>query len=324
MPVEPAVRLADGDHVVQFYRHDEELVGVVGGYLAAAVLDGDAVIVIATPDHGDAFRQAVVAAGVDVTAARGEGRLAVLDATATLSAFMVDGTPDPDAFDAVVGALVRRYGQGGRPVRAYGEMVALLWDAGNVAGAVELEALWNGLADRVPFSLFCAYPTHMVDDPGVSDAFADVCHLHTEVVAGAPMQAGAEATRRFVGTPHAPRSARRFVAETLQRWGRDDLVADGLIVAAELVTNAVLHASADVTVALSRHGDAVQLTVGDSSPHAPMPRRAGSSSLGGRGLLLVGAIAGRWGHRHVDGGKLVWAELRSDGAARTDADHRPA
>ena len=134
MPVDTEIRLADGDHVVQFYGHDADLVDVVASYLSAAVLDGDAVIVIATPEHRAAFEAAMAAAGVDAELAAAGGRRIVLDAADTLARFMTDDVPDPAAFDAVVGGLVRDAASGG-PVRAYGEMVALLWDAGNVTGA---------------------------------------------------------------------------------------------------------------------------------------------------------------------------------------------
>src|SRR5205085_11235780 len=108
------------------------------------------------------------------------GHVLLLDAADTLAAFMVSDAPDPALFDAVVGEVVRRAAARGRAVRAFGEMVALLWDAGNVAGAVSLERLWNTLAHEVAFSLFCAYPTHGVLGTD-GDDFDDVCLLHSQV-----------------------------------------------------------------------------------------------------------------------------------------------
>src|SRR6185503_3272068 len=139
MPVDAHVRLGVGDHVVQFYDDDDQLIAVVVGYLAAALVDGDAVVVLATPAHRRAFAAALAAAGVDAAAARDDGRLVLLDAAGTLARFTVGDDIDAAAFDSVVGGLVRRVAASGRPVRAYGEMVALLWGAGDRAGAVELE-----------------------------------------------------------------------------------------------------------------------------------------------------------------------------------------
>jgi anti-sigma regulatory factor (Ser/Thr protein kinase) len=320
MPAETGIRLANGEHVVQFYDRDDDLVGVVGGYLAAAVLDGDLVFVIATSAHRDAFRAALVAAGVDVDAAQLDGALTMLDAAETLRRFTVDDSLDADRFVEAIGEFVGPPSQDGRQVRVYGEMVALLWDAGDVAGAIELEKLWNDLGTRMPFSLFCAYPARIGCEVDSADGFAELCHLHSDVVADAPTPAGAEVTRGFSNTSQAPRFARRFVAETLQRWGLVDLVDDATLIVSELATNAMMHAGSDFTVGLSRRGDAVRLAVADSSGDAPQKRDPAWMAAGGRGLRVVAAIASRTGHDLVDGGKVVWADLAAGTAAPVAAD----
>jgi anti-sigma regulatory factor (Ser/Thr protein kinase) len=309
MPVETDLRLADGDHVVQFYDGDDQLVGLVVGYLSAAVLDGDAAIVIATPAHRDAFRAALRAAGVDVPAAQGNGRIVLLDAGRTLSRFMVDGRPDPAAFDAVVGDAVRRAAAGGRQVKAYGEMVAVLWAEGNVIGALELERLWNGLGEHLPFSLFCAYPALIAAADLAAESFSEVCHLHSRVVGDTATPPGCEVAQTFARSTRAPGLARRFVSDTLRRWDRADLLDDGAMVVSELASNAVLHGGSDVTVALSRRGSRVRMVVGDSSQSEPVLRQPGPAVLGGRGLHVVSAVAHRWGYDVDADGKLVWAEL---------------
>jgi hypothetical protein len=252
----------------------------------------------------------MAAAGVDTAAAAAQGRLMMLDAAATLSRFMNNDSPYPAAFDAVVGRLVRAMSARGRPVRAYGEMVALLWNAGNVAGAMDLERLWNDLGEQVPFSLFCSYPSHLVADAHAADSFAEVCHLHSRRVNAAPTPGGLDLTRRFAGNPQCSTLARRFVADSLRGWGREDLVSDGMLVVAELATNAMMHARSDFTVGLSRCGETVRLVVGDASPVEPAPpSNTGPDSIGGRGLRIVEVIVRRWGHQPIARGKLVWAEL---------------
>src|ERR1700686_1890553 len=86
------------DHVVKFYADDHDLTSVVVAYLGAALVDGDAVIVIAAPGHREAFRAGPGGVGVDVEAARRDGRLHMVDAEAALSRIMVGGAPDPLAF----------------------------------------------------------------------------------------------------------------------------------------------------------------------------------------------------------------------------------
>lgn len=172
-----------GDHVVQFYEHDEELIDGVGDYLIEGLAAGAVEIVIATLAHREAFEERLRDAGVDTTASPHEGgALLWLDAAAILSSFTGEAGIERDLFFARVGSLVELAAAGGRPVRLYGEMVALLWEAGDVGAAIELETLWNELGDRVPFSLYCAYRSDAAGADERADALARVCHLHSAVV----------------------------------------------------------------------------------------------------------------------------------------------
>src|SRR5947208_1114947 len=126
--------LGPRDHVVQFYDCADVLVEAVGDYLANGLRDGDLAVVVATPEHAAAFVEELGNAGVDAEAAARSGSLIVLDAADTLAAFMDDDRPDAAAFDTVIGNVLRAAADGGRRVRAYGEMLAVLWELGNVAG----------------------------------------------------------------------------------------------------------------------------------------------------------------------------------------------
>ncbi len=67
-------------HVVEFYETEVFLVDTVCRVLAPALRAGDAAVIIATPAHGMRFEAALTDAGVDVGAARREGRYLVFDA----------------------------------------------------------------------------------------------------------------------------------------------------------------------------------------------------------------------------------------------------
>src|SRR5690242_1847041 len=154
-----------GGHVVHFYECDADLVAHAGDYLRDAARLGEVAIVIATRAHRDAFESRLP----DTTA----GRVVWLDAVTTLSRITRSRRIDRDAFFDVVGSVVRaEAAASGRPVRAYGEMVALLWDAGDVTGAIELETLWNELATEVQFSLYCGYRSESVRGHDHADALA--------------------------------------------------------------------------------------------------------------------------------------------------------
>lgn len=270
------------DHLVQFYESDAELIARAGEYLQAA----EAAVVIATEAH----RPALAGALTD------PGDIVWLDAEAVLAHIMPRGALDPAAFSDVVGGVIRTAAGGGRPVRAFGEMVALLWQRGDVAGALELETLWNELMAAVPFSLYCAYPS--VAD---ADDFARICHAHTAV----------EATWAFPAEVTAPSDARHQLAGTLRQLGHHDgVLDDARVVVTELAANAVVHARSAFSVSI--HGDGARLRIGvrDGSRAMPEPRKPAPRGLSGRGLLLVSALASRWGVQPLTDGKVVWAELR--------------
>jgi hypothetical protein len=302
----------DGGHVVQFYRHEEELAHQVAGYLLSALQGEGVAVVIATAPHLRAFEGRLTRAGVDLAAAARDGRYRALDAADTVGTLMTgDGRVDHGAFGRVIGGLITDAGQGGRPVRAYGEMVALLWDAGLVNAAVQLEEMWASLGLAHPFSLFCSYPISSVTGDGHLEAFAEVCRLHGSVVGDWPLPsrpaARDAASRAFGLSGDAPAAARHFAVDAVRRLGAAGLADDTALVVTELAANAVVHAQTGFTVTVTAAPDVLRISVRDSSP----PPAAGLPPRPLHGLGAVDALASRWGVEPLGhSGKLVWAELR--------------
>lgn len=194
------------DHLVQLYEVDEgALVSNVSRFLVEGFRAGSNLVAIATSEHQQAIRSALSEAGVDALDAEQRERLVILDAHETLARFMVDGYPDWNRFDGTVGEVVRRAiaGADGRGLRAYGEMVGVLWKARQFPSAIRLEQLWNKLRRSKPFSLFCAYPIDVFDaefEVGVLDAL--LCahtHLLPTVPAGSLERAIERAVSEFAG-----------------------------------------------------------------------------------------------------------------------------
>jgi hypothetical protein len=169
-------------HSVGFYETEAFLVDSVRDFLAPGLLTGDAAIVVTTDAHRELFDRALTNAGIDLPAARRARHYRVLDASETLTTFMTDAMPDPTRFTTTMGQLIAQAAKGARDVRIYGEMVAVLWDAGNVAAAIALEDLWNDLATKYPFSLFCAYPKRVFDTDTTTTAFQTICGQHSKVL----------------------------------------------------------------------------------------------------------------------------------------------
>ncbi|MFL6635804.1 MAG: ATP-binding protein [Massilia sp.] len=161
-------------HFVRFYDEGDVMLDEVAAFLGQAVRADGTGIVIATQEHIDVLRRRLGQAAV---------RIAWLDADAVLAQFMVDDWPDPARFEAAVGSRVAAACAGGATVHAFGEMVALLCARGRHDAALRLEALWNDLARRYAFSLFCVYPWNAFPTPDLAQAFRRVCAEHDHACA---------------------------------------------------------------------------------------------------------------------------------------------
>lgn len=141
------------EHVVQLYGSDDELlVKNVGRYLAEGLDHGEGLLVIATSKHGDALASALARDGVDLAAVTRRGQLVWRDAERTLPTFMVDGEPDEERFTATIGGLLGevRPLAGHRGIRAFGEMVGLLWAAGQRSASFASKAAGTACCGSTP------------------------------------------------------------------------------------------------------------------------------------------------------------------------------
>lgn len=85
-----------------------------------------------------------------------------------------------------------------------------------------------------------------------------------------------------------------------------------VLLANELVTNAILHTEADFDVVVDVAERRVRVEVRDHSDRSPAPRAATPESVAGRGFALIEALAADWGVEPLpDDGKAVWFEVRS-------------
>ena len=174
------------DHIVLFYADDGELARKVGDYLIEAIDKGGAAIVVSTWEHQLSLGRRLAQAGIDLAAARAAGVYTELDAADTIGRFVIGDRADAASFWAEITPAIRRAAGLGQPVRIFSEMVSLLWDAGLVSTAVEVEAMWNELGVQFPFSLVCAYPLTSVTDGDLRDPLTDVCRAHSAVVGDPP------------------------------------------------------------------------------------------------------------------------------------------
>jgi hypothetical protein len=177
-----------GDHVVQLYGEDHQLLAKnVGRYLAEGMRRLDGLVAIATPAHAQAIARHLAEEGARaVREAERDGRLVFLDARATLDRILADGQPDEGLFHSVVGETMRevRARSGSGKVRAFGEMVGLLWSEARYALAERLEELWNSLLAGSDYSLYCAYRIDLFDRDVDKAGLNSIVLAHTHLFAG--------------------------------------------------------------------------------------------------------------------------------------------
>lgn len=176
----------DHSHQVQFYETSEFLCEAVSRFVADGIASQQPTVVIATKAHRSRITDRLGMAGYDLNSASKAGTVAFHDAHDSLAQFMINGRPDPDLFRNHIGGVIKKAmrvgARRGMNVRAYGEMVNVLWEEGNSEAALRLEELWNELAGTHDFSLLCAYTmTHFTRE---SDAplVEEICRRHSHVI----------------------------------------------------------------------------------------------------------------------------------------------
>lgn len=165
---------------MQIYEDESKFMQTLEQFVGEGLHKGEATVVIATASHLTWLESHLRASGHDMQAARANNAFIALDAAATLSSFMVDGWPDETRFRATISGVIDQARQGGRKVRAFGEMVALLWAQGHNGATVRLEHLWTDYCQDNALALFCAYP-RIGATRDLDDALAEVCALHSKV-----------------------------------------------------------------------------------------------------------------------------------------------
>lgn len=221
------------EHTVQFYADDDFLVKQISHYVSEGLTTGGACVVIATENHRERLEQRLVREGLDLIAASEEGTYIALDAALTLAQFMTEGSLDDEMFRRVVGGIIAQaaysYGKDSRPrhVRAFGEMVALLWAADDHAGAIRLEDMWNELRESdasPPFSLCCAYPMSDFASEAHEQAFREICATHTQVIPDERYSALTDPEERLRAVTLLQQQASSLAGETAGRKAAEERV----------------------------------------------------------------------------------------------------
>ena len=206
------------DHIVQLYQDQDFLNRAVCRFAAAAIANGEGIILVPTAAHWQAFRPRLETEGVDVDAAQACGQLTVVDADELLPQFMRDSMPDAPVFLGLASDVIATARAGGRypKVRWWGEMVNVLWERGDVAASMHLEDQFDHLAHEHEIAIFCSFAMDNFNGEVHSRMLPRLGENHSHLI---PVEdyvrlerAVADALRETVGRErgHRPRRAAAF------------------------------------------------------------------------------------------------------------------
>jgi hypothetical protein len=210
------------DHIVQLYQDQDFLNRAVCRFTAAALANGEGLILVPTLAHWDAFRPRLEAEGVNIEEVQRSGQLNVVDADDLLPRFMQKVLPDAPMFLGLAGEIIARTRGTGRysKVRWWGEMVNVLWERGDVAASMNLEDLFDQVSREQDIAIFCSFlmdnfngevHTHMLPRLGENHSHLIPVEDYTRLE-----RAVARALRETVGTDEALVLEGRLLSQTQQ------------------------------------------------------------------------------------------------------------
>jgi hypothetical protein len=171
-------------HIVQLYQDADFYGEAISHFAAEGLARGESIIVVATGPNWANISSRLLSKGFDPADLFRSGQLTLLDAEETLPKFLVGGMPDPNVFKPLAKATIDRARADGKypRVRWWGEMVNLLYVAGNQSGSTRLEELFDEVAHEQSIAIFCSFLMDKYDPKIYDHAFGDVCRTHVQVI----------------------------------------------------------------------------------------------------------------------------------------------
>ena len=175
--------VARQDHLVQLYENEKVFLDTLEGYVGCAILSGDSVVVLATQKHIDDLSARLANQNFNLAELISAKRYVPVEAKHAMSNFLVNNIPDELLFNQYISKLIDSAAKSGRHVRAFGEMVAELWQQGSHEATEKLQQLWASLHAVKDFSLFCAYPKKCFQHVP-KEKLKNIAELPTKIIDG--------------------------------------------------------------------------------------------------------------------------------------------
>ena len=144
---------------------------------------GTHLVLVARARNIETIAERLAGSGVPLSELADQGRLTTFDTAATLRTLMVNGRPNPAAFEEALASPIRELSAlhaGG--IRAYGELVDVLAADDNIRASEDLERLWNGALTNIPrMQLYCGYSAAHFADERIARSMKSICGHHQHV-----------------------------------------------------------------------------------------------------------------------------------------------
>ena len=173
--------LSPCDHVVQIYESTNGFIETLAKFVSEGFTVGDSVVIIATAEHRLALEQRLIELGFPEVTDPDNIQYIAVDAVDVMRNILVAQQPDEILFRKEILGLLARARSTGRRVRAFGEIVALMWANGYNGGTVRLEYLWHEFCRNEELTLFCAYPRSGFTK-SADASIEEICALHSKVL----------------------------------------------------------------------------------------------------------------------------------------------
>jgi DNA-binding NarL/FixJ family response regulator len=180
-----SVEKAPHRHELLMFSDDTVLLDSFARFIAAALKADNAAIALVTKSHQESLRQRLKAEGVDTDGAIQQGTFILLDVADTLSALLVDGSPDPVRFLEDFSSLIKEAAKAAKAehprVAFCGECLGRLWAEGKTDAAIRLEQGCDELVKTHEVDILCAYPLRSFHGEEDEHIFQSICAEHSAV-----------------------------------------------------------------------------------------------------------------------------------------------
>ncbi len=170
------------NHMVQVCQNVTSQAEILTRYIKEGLLNNEGVIVIARPSLRRTVLSKLDALGFDSQTIKNQGQVRFFDAEFLLSNILIDGVIEEQAFQKLVGIPIQAAQSKFGKVRAFGEMVDILWQRDLQDMAMQLEDLWEDLCTKQGLVFLCTYLLDNLDPNDYDNALEKIYKHHTHLV----------------------------------------------------------------------------------------------------------------------------------------------